>query len=162
MAPSGSYKRIAEDLRRRIASGEFDFDLMLPSEATLAEEQTVSRGTIRAALALLQDSGLIEVVPGRGRRVVSTTSTSAEVTRWEKVATVLRCRIGSNAHRSGQPLPSETTLMSEFGVSRNTVRRAYRQLLKEGLVVVRPGSGAYSVETSPDHQSASLELRLDS
>jgi DNA-binding GntR family transcriptional regulator len=33
--------------------------------------------------------------------------------------------------------------MTEYQVSRNTVRRAYRQLVESGAVVVRHGAGAF-------------------
>ncbi|MFF5918941.1 GntR family transcriptional regulator [Streptomyces flavochromogenes] len=41
----------------------------------------------------------------------------------------------------GSSLPSESTLMEMYGVSRNTVRRALKELEKEGLIASVPGLG---------------------
>lgn len=115
---------------------------MLPTEAALSAEYGVARGTVRAALALLTDEGLIEVVPGRGRRVAGAAA-HEPATAYERVAAHLRERIEASDFTQTGPLPSEAELVAAFGVSRNTVRRAYRHLADAGLVVVRHGSGAF-------------------
>lgn len=142
MAPRGSYLRIADDLRRRLDAGEFSPGSMAPSEHSLAREYAVSRGTARAALAVLTDAGLVEVVPGQGRRVVGASASRTAAMAWEKVAADLRARVDVAAAHATR-LPSEAELASEHQVSRNTVRRAYRQLVEEGLVTVRHGAGAF-------------------
>jgi len=43
-------------------------------------------------------------------------------------------------------LPSQHLLTQRFGVSRDTVQRALRQLHAEGLIVSTPGSGSYVAE----------------
>ncbi len=53
-------RRIATELRRRIAVADYPAGLRLPTECALAQEFAVSRGTIRRALARLADEGLIE------------------------------------------------------------------------------------------------------
>jgi len=116
---------------------------MVPSEMAIAEERSVSRGTVRAALALLVEEGLIEVVPGMGRRVVGAVGCGLPATTWERIADALRQRLASREGPPSMPLPSEADLVAEFEVSRNTVRRAYRQLVDEGLVVIRHGAGAF-------------------
>jgi len=143
VAPRGTYRQIADDLRVRISSGSLAAGAMVPSELTIAEERSVSRGTVRSALALLVDEGLIEVVPGQGRRVVGKAGPGAPTTAWERVAEVLRQRLASGEVSPSTPLPSEADLVAEFDVSRNTVRRAYRQLVDDGLVVIRHGAGAF-------------------
>ncbi|WP_052852581.1 GntR family transcriptional regulator [Streptomyces avicenniae] len=59
------HERIADDLRRRIASGELPVGATLPSEARLCEEWAASRGPVRQALGTLRAEGLIG--GGRGR-----------------------------------------------------------------------------------------------
>ncbi|MFF3357127.1 GntR family transcriptional regulator [Streptomyces sp. NPDC002917] len=54
------YLRIAADLRRRISSGEFREGSKLPTLPTLCESYRVSDTTIRNALRLLRNEGLIE------------------------------------------------------------------------------------------------------
>ncbi|GAA3220168.1 hypothetical protein GCM10017691_04240 [Pseudonocardia petroleophila] len=142
MAPRGSYRHIAADLRRRMEAGELPAGSMLPGELNLAREYSVSRGTARTALAVLVDAGLLEVMPGQGRRIVGNSARWSAATAWERVAADLRERLRSGWSPT-TPLPSEAELMAAHSVSRNTVRRAYRQLVEEGLVIVRHGSGAF-------------------
>lgn len=42
-----------------------------------------------------------------------------------------------------EKIPSERELMDEFHVSRSTVRQSIEQLVREGLLVRRPGKGTY-------------------
>ena len=60
------YKRIADNLTDRIRRGEIGSGSRLPGELDLAETYEVSRGTIRQALAELQQAGLIETWTGAG------------------------------------------------------------------------------------------------
>ena len=143
MAPRGTYRTIAEDIRQSIQRGEIAPGAMVPSELAIAEERAVSRGTVRSALALLMEEGLIEVVPGQGRRVVGVAADRGSGTAWQRVAEAVRQRLISVDLSAPAPLPSEAALVAEFGVSRNTVRRAYKQLVDEGLVVIRHGAGAF-------------------
>lgn len=59
------HERIADDLRRRISSGELAVGDQLPSEAQLCERWHGSRAPVRQALAALRAEGLIG--GGRGR-----------------------------------------------------------------------------------------------
>ncbi|MFC4906449.1 PLP-dependent aminotransferase family protein [Actinomadura gamaensis] len=57
-----------------------------------------------------------------------------------------RLRAEVAALRPGQRLPSSRTLVDRYRVSPVTVTRALSVLAAEGLVVTRPGSGAYAAE----------------
>jgi DNA-binding GntR family transcriptional regulator len=116
---------------------------MAPSEFSLSEHYSVARGTVRSALAILVEDGLLEIVRGQGRRVVSDAGTHAPATAYERIAADLRQRIGAGEFGPSDPLPSEAALTSEYAVSRNTVRRAYRALSEAGAVVIKHGSGAF-------------------
>ena len=61
----------------------------------------------------------------------------------QQVAAVLRARIEAGEILVGRPVPSESTLMQEFGVARETARKAVRVLRDEGLVQIVQGRGAY-------------------
>ncbi|UQI47885.1 GntR family transcriptional regulator [Streptomyces sp. HU2014] len=63
------YHSLADDLRRRIESGEYEVDEQLPSEARLAIHYRVSVPTIRVALDVLQAEGRVEKFHGRGNFV---------------------------------------------------------------------------------------------
>lgn len=61
----------------------------------------------------------------------------------------LRALILSGRAGSGARLPSTRALASELAVSRNTVAAAYDQLLAEGFLVGRVGSGSYVAPDLP-------------
>jgi GntR family transcriptional regulator len=59
-------RRIANELRRAILSGETPPGSRLPSERALAEVHGTARNTARQAIAILQAEGLVEAEHGRG------------------------------------------------------------------------------------------------
>lgn len=63
------------------------------------------------------------------------------VPAYEKVKAFIRGRISSGQWKPGDPVPSETALMQQFGISRMTVNRGLRELAGEGLVTRVQGSG---------------------
>jgi GntR family transcriptional regulator len=69
-APGGdtelAYLRVADDIAGRIASGELAPGTRLRAERELADHFGVSYGTVRHAMAVLRERGLIETVHGRG------------------------------------------------------------------------------------------------
>lgn len=68
------YREVADALRSSIAEGGiYGVGARLPTESELCEQFGVSRHTVREALRLLQDAGMIEPRKGSGSRVVRTT-----------------------------------------------------------------------------------------
>lgn len=63
------HEQVLESLVERIVSGEFKTGDSLPSEADLCEVYGVSRSSVREALRVLAEKGLIEVRHGLGTRV---------------------------------------------------------------------------------------------
>jgi DNA-binding GntR family transcriptional regulator len=75
-APGGrdaelAYMRVAEDITARIASGELAPGARLRSERDLAEHYQVAYGTIRRAMEVLRERGLIRTIHGRGTFVIA-------------------------------------------------------------------------------------------
>ncbi|MDP9616418.1 GntR family transcriptional regulator [Streptomyces demainii] len=60
------YEIEAEHLRRLIKSGEYGVGATLPRISELSEERRVSAATVRRALEMLEDEGLVRVVRGTG------------------------------------------------------------------------------------------------
>lgn len=60
------YRTIADDLRRRLEAGEFAAGRLLPSEADLSAGYDASRVTVRKALEILRDDGLVDSRQGFG------------------------------------------------------------------------------------------------
>lgn len=65
------YVRIGDRLRDRIARGDYAVGALLPTEGELCEEFKISRHTVREALRLLTDAGLIQRRQGSGSRVLA-------------------------------------------------------------------------------------------
>lgn len=64
------YEQLVNKLERQIAAGVLRQGDKLPSENTLAQENNVSRVTVRQALKLLAEMGLIETRKGIGSFVI--------------------------------------------------------------------------------------------
>lgn len=60
------YRAIADELRRRVEGGDLAAGALLPSESELSVAYDVSRVTVRKALELLRDEGLIDARQGFG------------------------------------------------------------------------------------------------
>ncbi|MCV9877400.1 GntR family transcriptional regulator [Brenneria izbisi] len=75
---------------------------------------------------------------------------------YKSIAEQIRSRINSNELRIGEALPSEKSLAAEFSVSRMTIRRAIEQLIKEGLLQRRHGSGTYILQKDVQHEGHAL------
>jgi GntR family transcriptional regulator len=66
------YRQIADDLRRRIESGEIERGSKLPTEFELRDQFNASRNTVRDAVRALTSQGLVITKPGQGSFVVDT------------------------------------------------------------------------------------------
>ena len=60
------YRQMADDLRRRIVADEFEVGESIPTEAQLSRDYRASRITVRHALDLLKQEGLLHREQGRG------------------------------------------------------------------------------------------------
>jgi DNA-binding GntR family transcriptional regulator len=61
-----AYLRVADDIASRIGSGELAPGARLRAERDLATHYGVSYGTVRHAMEVLRERGLIETIHGRG------------------------------------------------------------------------------------------------
>lgn len=68
---------------------------------------------------------------------------SSPVALYEQLKLLIKDDILSEVYKPGDQLPNEKQLCSQYGVSRITVRRALKELSKEGLVEVRQGKGTF-------------------
>ncbi|QKW05756.1 FadR family transcriptional regulator [Streptomyces sp. NA04227] len=66
----------------------------------------------------------------------------------DQVIAELRQQISSGEWPVGSRIPTESELVEQLGVARNTVREAVRALAHNGLLSIRQGSGTYVVATS--------------
>jgi GntR family transcriptional regulator len=66
-----------------------------------------------------------------------------------QLARILRRQIASGKLAPGRPIPSESALMAEHGISRGSVRRAVDRLRSEGLILTVRGKGSYVRKRPP-------------
>lgn len=78
------------------------------------------------------------------------------ITRYHQLYTYLRRALLEGSIAPGSALPSEVQLMRQYGISRNTVRRALEDLQRERLVVRLQGSGTYARSTAEAGRARSL------
>ena len=74
---------VVTQLRRRILEGEYSFEERLPAERNLAEEFSVSRGTIRSVLEILEQQHLVTRQIGSGTYV-----THQETTNQQEISSI--------------------------------------------------------------------------
>jgi DNA-binding GntR family transcriptional regulator len=109
----GSYARIAEALRVRL-------DLLppgspVPSETVLSNEFGVARNTVRRALALLAEEGLVGTVPGRRRVVLTPGQPAVTLPAYRRIAAELQRDIAAGELAPGDALPSEAAQHANMG-----------------------------------------------
>lgn len=81
------YRRIADDLRKRIDAGEWPVDTQMPTYAELQAHYEASKGTIDKALGVLRDLGVAETIHGMGTFVRTPPPSESElVARVEKLS----------------------------------------------------------------------------
>ncbi|MEV8447516.1 winged helix-turn-helix domain-containing protein [Streptomyces parvus] len=131
-SPRGTYSVIAKNLHAAIEAGEIKGTL--PSEATLMASHGVSRNTIRRALKLLQNEGIVHPAPGIGWHVSEGSDRRSLLERLIAV-------ISEDSLAVGDPYPSEARLCERFDTSRTAVRRAIAQMEGRGLLSTVHGKG---------------------
>jgi len=72
-----------------------------------------------------------------------TISHDSAVPIYRQLAALLRDRIESGSLAPGAPLPSESQLVGEYGISRDSVRKAMDVLRAGELVITVQGKGTY-------------------
>jgi DNA-binding GntR family transcriptional regulator len=63
---------------------------------------------------------------------------------YQTLRDALRGEIAAGEYRDGARLPTESELVARHGLSRQTVRRAFQDLVAEGVVYRVPGRGTYA------------------
>lgn len=72
-----------------------------------------------------------------------------------QISVHLKSSILSENLRPGTRLPAVRTLAANLGVSRGTVESAYAELMAEGLITARQGSGFYVLPMPPAREGTS-------
>lgn len=84
---------------------------------------------------------------------------------YQQVVEALRQAIESGRYKPGEKLPAHHVVVSDFGVSLGTVKRAYGELQTAGLIITRQGQGSFvrtrASATDPDHPDDSANVGVD-
>lgn len=114
------YARLADGVRADILEGRLKPGDRLPTEAELSRIHEVSRITVRQALDVLRQRGLIERFSGRGSFV----TTPADSVAWTIDSIDDIIRLSAQTHILGwKPVPAPATVAKFFG---NPGERVYR------------------------------------
>ncbi len=92
------YQQAAAQLRQRISAGDYDQETGLPTEAELCADLGVSRSSLRRALDILREEGLVVSRQGSG---------------WSVVPTLAAARVGVRA--VGGPSPAASSVSELVG-----------------------------------------------
>lgn len=143
--PVPIYKQIADILREQIDRGDFVAGDPLPSEGELATQYGIARLTARRVTRELREQGLVHTVHGEGTFVGDGTVVRARrrAAIYEQIAEEIADRIRRGDLKPGRPIPSEKTLMQQYGVAKTTVRHAAALLREQGWVFTVPYRGTY-------------------
>ena len=77
---------------------------------------------------------------------------------YEKVVEELKSHIADGALKPGDPLPPERQLMEDMGVSRSSLREAFRVLELMGLIESIPGKGRFVRRPRGDGKEGDMPL----
>jgi DNA-binding GntR family transcriptional regulator len=77
-APLTPYRQLAEILRARIARGDWAPGRAMASETQLVQQYGIARTTVRRAIAVLVQEGIVFTVPQRGTFVTAPADNGGE------------------------------------------------------------------------------------
>jgi GntR family transcriptional regulator len=77
------------------------------------------------------------------RKLAAAIDFNDQTPRYFQLAAAMRALISSGAFRPGEAIQSERSLVKLTGMSRVTIRHAIEELLREGMLSRRRGSGTY-------------------
>ncbi|MBC2260966.1 FadR family transcriptional regulator [Listeria sp. FSL L7-0091] len=80
----------------------------------------------------------------------------------EQVYDQIKAEITSGAWKIGERIPKEADLMTQFGISRNTLREAIRALAHIGLLETKQGDGTFVRNNSELHAILQKRVRESS
>lgn len=133
-SPVPMYRQLSDLIRGRMKRGELTCGARLPSEAELCEAYSVSRMTVRTALAELERENLLERIPGKGtfvRRDAGRVERHTRLSGFGENASECGLRAGYRALRAAEEeVPLEIT--DRLGTSESRAFVVERVLLADG------------------------------
>jgi AcrR family transcriptional regulator len=155
-AQDSPYRRIAEDIRRRIGSGELKPGDAVPSARRITREWGVAIATATKALAVLRQAGLTSVRPGVGTVVAGRSGGPAprdELTRDRIVAAAIRI-----ADAEGFTEVSMRRLAGDLGVATMSL---YRHVSGKDELTLYMIDAVFGEHFLPDRAPRGWRARLE-
>jgi DNA-binding GntR family transcriptional regulator len=81
--------------------------------------------------------------------------------RYPEIQKDILKKIEENTYQPGELLPTEKEFTEHFQVSRMTVRRAFDELIQDGVLIRRPGSGVYVAKKKIERSEKKLSVSHD-
>ncbi|GKT03743.1 trehalose operon repressor [Furfurilactobacillus entadae] len=134
------YTSVYDTLMTEISRGEISVGTFLPGENQLAERFETSRETIRRALTLMQESGVIQKIRGKGSLVLARSDFVLPVsglTSYKEVSERLSIRVDTRVQRiEGRPLPVRDFRALNPDITAQTMLYVERLRVIDGLAVI--------------------------
>ncbi|GAA1954736.1 GntR family transcriptional regulator [Catenulispora subtropica] len=130
------HRWVADVLRDRIENNVYPAGTQLPTEASLVEEFAIARDTVRRALAVLAEDGLVVTTHGRGTFVRDERDAGIGQPKHAQVGAKLRALIEAGEVEADAAFLTEAEVQRRFSVSRRTARAALKGMEDDGLLYV--------------------------
>ncbi|GII91341.1 hypothetical protein Ssi02_15720 [Sinosporangium siamense] len=151
------YRQIADQITVDIRAGNLLPGHPIPSESELVRHYGASRATVRQAVALLREQGLVYTVRTEASYVGPPSAPRVRpAQRCERIADDILGKIQRGDLRPGDRLPTEVEMAAEYGVARNTARAAIALLRDASCVRTQPCKGTFvtKITDPPPHTHA--------
>src|SRR5690606_12551927 len=86
--------------------------------------------------------------------IMSTIDRDARRAPYLQLADIIRRRIAAGEIEVGRRIPSMTEIEAEYGLSRNTIKKAFDLLKSEGMVEAERGRGLFAVDVPASDPTA--------
>ena len=150
------YINVYDELLLQIKQGVFPVDSRLPSEPDLASRLGISRATLRQALALLQDDGIVRNIRGKGNFVLNSFSKHEDVQLEKLTNPMYKCHVSSFDRIDTHYRLDEDTEYTKQILKRDSSQVvAFERLYRKGNDLVAYAFTFMSMETV---ESLSLDL----
>lgn len=124
------YEQVLRDMRAQIVSGAYKKGELLPSEKELIDRYGVSRITIRKALSILADMGLVETSQGKGSVVLFSLDNIQESSEFAKAV---------EEHYQHFMASTQIRLMLEPEIAKQVAEKATKEQVQELKRALRKG-----------------------
>ncbi len=106
---------------------------------------------ISATLAVMSSTRKEPGEPSASTAAMPRPDARRAISAYHRVARDLRTAILQGRYGAGDQLPTEAQLVEQYRVSRQTVRRAFHDLVAEGIVQRSPGRGTFVARRDGQH-----------